>query len=282
MSGTTGVQLPLYAYRYWRHQPAPAAVASHAENGTEPQKAQSLLTYVPGLSPGMLSGLAALYSQSPEFQAKSNELLVVLEKPVDLNEEAYQRLVAAYRKFADSTEKMMATTREMIQTLEDWLRRSPGRRSELQAAINSARDSLREMEQRLNEYNRFLNRASSEPAVSATSSGDAISYAAYIAQALPTPDGIEATQSVIDEILEEGLQAWAEEKRLEKLKEMIQDEVMGELGITTEDLEKMDEVVRNQVEQRIAEMVNERLEAALKQGGEPQRGDARPSFVIVV
>lgn len=105
--------------------------------------------------------------------------------------------------------------------------------------------------------------------------------ASAAAQALPASGGAGNSQSLIDEILEKGLQAWAEEKRLEKLKEMIKDEVMGELGITTEDLEKMDEVVRNQVEQRIAEMVNERLEAALRQGGEPQRGDAKPSIDIL-
>jgi len=116
-----------------------------------------------------------------------------------------------------------------------------------------------------------------------TSAGNGQAPAAT--QTQPASGGSGASQGLIDQIdqiLEKGLQAWAEEKRLEELKAEIRDEVMGELGITTEDLGKMEEEMRKRVEQRIEDMVRERLEAALQQGGEQQRTDAKPSVNIVV
>jgi len=173
MSGTIGVQLPLYAYHYRRSQPDPAtAAARHDDVGTASPKAQPSAGYASALAAGTLSDLLALQSNDPALQTESNPLLTKFEKPVDLNEEAHQRAVAANRKLAASAEKRMATIQNLIEKMEEWARQDPRHQSELQAAIDNAREMLNEEQQRLNSYYQFLNGGGSGPdAASASTDG---------------------------------------------------------------------------------------------------------------
>jgi len=170
MSGTIGGQLPLYAYYSRRPLPDPAAAAAQrADEGTASQKAQPLVAYANGLASGTMSDLLALQSSDPALQTESNPLLKKFEKLPDLNEEAHQRAVAGNRKLAASAERRMATIQSLIEKMEQWARQGPGHRSELQAAIDNAREMLHEEQQRLNSYYQFLNGAASETDTSAAS-----------------------------------------------------------------------------------------------------------------
>ena len=118
--------------------------------------------------------------------------------------------------------------------------------------------------------------------------------AADVIGATPSsPASKTAEQILIDQIMEKGLMRWGQDQRMEELKAKLRAEALQGLGLSEDDLAKLEPELQAAIEDRIAQLIREKLEAALEeqQGAGPQVADqstpgksptAKPTFIITV
>ncbi len=92
--------------------------------------------------------------------------------------------------------------------------------------------------------------------------------------------------SDLAEIRKKGLYAWAQEKKWEKLKEKIREEVLKEHGLTEQSISSMDPQARagveNSVEQEVAERVKAAMETSLKSQAKDGDGQKKPATAMII
>lgn len=72
-------------------------------------------------------------------------------------------------------------------------------------------------------------------------------------------------RALVDAILEKGLHAWAEERQREDLEARIRAQVLADMGLTEDDLSRMDGPRRTEIERRIQEILEQRMRAAMQE-----------------
>ena len=95
-----------------------------------------------------------------------------------------------------------------------------------------------------------------------------------------------AQQTILDQIKEKGIYAWAQEQKLEKLKEQIRSQVMSERGMDDASLSSMDPAARdsavNSIEEEIARRIKEAMQDALENEATKAKNEGRPQGPMII
>ncbi|OEJ67499.1 hypothetical protein BEN30_08635 [Magnetovibrio blakemorei] len=106
----------------------------------------------------------------------------------------------------------------------------------------------------------------------------------------PVVSAEEEKKTLVEEIREKGFQAYAEELK-EKKKEELRAKILGEMGLSEEDLQSMSPEMRGQIEKMIANEIVKRMTAegelkrqengmqGLQKGTKPQTG--QPTMALI-
>jgi hypothetical protein len=85
----------------------------------------------------------------------------------------------------------------------------------------------------------------------------------------------------LDKIREKGLQAWAQEERLEKLKDKIRQEILKDKKLTEDDLAAMPEEQRLSIEAEIEEIIAKMIEEAIRTAVEEAMKKGKTQGVVL-
>lgn len=95
-----------------------------------------------------------------------------------------------------------------------------------------------------------------------------------------------AQQAVLAQIKEKGIYAWAQEQKLEKLKEQIRSQVMSERGMDDASLSSMDPAARdsavNSIEEEIARRIKDAMQDALENEATKAKNEGRPQGPMII
>lgn len=88
------------------------------------------------------------------------------------------------------------------------------------------------------------------------------------------PGAADGSEAVEDAILDKGLAEWAREQQMERLRKKIEAEIMAELGLSGDDLKKMEPEARTRLMSAIQEEVERRIREAMQAKMAEKLGDA--------
>jgi hypothetical protein len=94
------------------------------------------------------------------------------------------------------------------------------------------------------------------------------------------------SRQVLDEIKEKGIYAWAQEQKMEKLKERIRDQVMAKQGLDEKGLAAMEPEARAKaeatIEEEIARLVKQAMEDAMQGKVAKAEDEQKPTTAMII